>query len=70
MRKAALMPTNLEAEMPEPYRLWHMCQNDKWWPGGVANQPHLQVMEFAACDHARQQFQAELINMEKILRGS
>ena len=64
------MLSHPKAEMPEVYRLWRMCQNNNslWWPGGMANQPHLLMMEFVVCNNVRQQFQADLINMEKILR--
>lgn len=56
--------------MPEPYRLWRMCRNSNYWPGGMANQPHLLMMEFTVCSNAHSQFQAELVNMEKILRDN
>lgn len=70
MRKAALLPLNQDAEMPEPYRLWRMCQTHLWWPGGIADQPHLLMLEFAVCDSMHQQFQGELANMEKIIGGN
>jgi len=69
MRKAALLPGNVDAEMPEPYRLWRICKrwNKLWWAGGMADQPHILMMEFAVCAAADAQFQGDLANMEKIL---
>lgn len=69
MRRAALVPQNPDAEMPEVYRLWRQAKRwDKlWWPGGIANQPHILMMEFSVCEAAHAQFQDELLNMENIL---
>lgn len=66
MRRNALMP-NHEAEMPEAYRLWRLCHDTPWWPGGIADQPHLQLMEFAICASAHENFQQERMNMGAIL---
>lgn len=57
--------------MPEPYRLWRLCErhNTTYWPGGLANQPHLLLMEFAVCASAYGDWQAELANMEVLIRG-
>ena len=71
MRKAALMPSNVKATVPEPYRLWRMCKkwNTLWWGGGISNQPHILMLEFMVCEAATAQWQDDLANMEKILRG-
>lgn len=66
MRRNALMP-NHDADMPEAYRYWRLCRDTPWWPGGVVDQPHLQLMEFAVCASAYENFQQERLNMEAIL---
>jgi len=68
MRRKALVP-NHEAEMPEAYRIWRLCRDTPWWPGGVSDQPHLQLMEFAVCASAYEEYQQERLNLEAILRG-
>ena len=69
MRKEALLPANLEAEMPEVYRTWKTCKEwgVLWWEGGLAAQPHLLMLEFSVCQNASTEFQDQLINMERIL---
>jgi len=70
MRQNALVPTG-EAEVPEPYRLWRLCQtHGPWYAGGTSAQPHLMLLEFAACAAAYAAFQNERSNMENILRGN
>lgn len=69
IRKNALTP-RLDAEMPEPYRIWRMCQsNGPWWSGGTADQPHLLLMESAICSNAYAMTQDEIANLETIIRG-
>ena len=72
MRKKSLVPANVDAEMPEPYRLWRICKQwDKlWWPGGIANQPHILMMEFAVCAIASAYFQDEAAHRGRILSGN
>ena len=69
MRKQALLPTNMKAQMPRVYRLFKLCDDGRknWWPGGVGDQPHLLMLEFSACRNALGQFQSTLRNKERIL---
>ena len=71
MRKEALLPANQEAEMPEPYRMWRVCQDwgTLWWDGGIGAQPHLLMLEFSTCQAASAEFQSMLANMERILQS-
>lgn len=65
---AALMPPDPGVEMPEAFRYWRLCQQwGPWWSGGTANQPHLQLMEFAICSSTHASFLDEQQNMEQIL---
>lgn len=71
MRKQALIPTNMDAEMPEVYRLWRTCKewNTPWWDGGLAAQPRLLMLEFSVCAAAHRDSQGDLANIERILNG-
>lgn len=59
----------MSAEMPEPYRLWRMCEEHSslWWPGGVSNQPHILMAEFAACEAAYSDFREQHRNIARAL---
>jgi len=73
MRKEGLLPEDAEAEMPESYRIWRMCQdnNKQWWEGGMSHQPHILMLEFAVCELARDQFNGEQkANMERIIHDA
>jgi len=73
MRAEALLPEDPDAEMPEPYRIWRMCRDssDRWWPGSMANQPHLQLLEFAVCETVYNDFNSnQVTNVERIINGS
>ena len=56
-RMEGRIPINMAAEMPEVYRLWRMCKDSNvlFWPGGMADQPRILMMEFQACEHASRQ---------------
>ncbi len=71
MRKEGLVPTDASAEMPESYRLWRMCQrnNTLWWDGGMSNQPHILMLEFAVCETEYNSFQEYRNNMEHIVNA-
>lgn len=70
LRKAALVP-RMDAEMPEPYRLWRTCERHGklFWQGGIADQPHILMLEFEACESARNAFTEEVRNMMNVLKG-
>ena len=69
MRAGAILPVNWEAEMPEAYRLWRSCK--KWeklfWDGGIANQPHILMMEFTVCERTSDQFDRYASGLPAIL---
>ena len=71
LRREALMPGNMKAEMPEPYRLWRACErhNKLFWDGGIADQPHILMMEFSACERATQSFQKHIEKLRTKLHG-
>ena len=52
-----ILHLNMAAEMPEVYRLWRMCKDSNvlFWPGGMADQPRILMMEFQACERATRQ---------------
>ena len=56
-RMEGRIPLNMAAEMPEVYRLWRSCKdhNALYWPGGIADQPHILMLEFQACESAFRQ---------------
>ncbi len=47
-------------QMPEVYGLYQQCHewNTLWWPGGIADQPHILMMEFDECALAVAEFKA------------
>ena len=47
--------------MPEVYGLYQQCKewDTLWWPGGIADQPHLLMMEFDECAAGVAEFKAE-----------
>jgi len=53
-RMEGKLPVNMAAEMPGPYRLWRLCRDNDtlYWPGGLADQPFILLMEFQACERA------------------
>ena len=70
MRSKALLPTNMKAERPEVYRLWRLCktQDKLFWDGGIGNQPHILMMEFAICERARDAFDESLnMTMQRLM---
>ena len=69
MRKKALLPAVMDAEMPEAYRLWRLCQDSSslWWDGGISNQPHILTLEFSVCAYSHRQTQEYLANTQRIL---
>lgn len=71
MRQQGLIPLELDAEMPEPYRLWKTCErhNTLWWSGGISNQPYVMMREFAVCEIASSEFEEQIGNYRKILQG-
>jgi len=73
MRKKALSPFNPEVEMPVVYRLYRRCANHDvlWWDGGLANQPHILMIEFEACEIGENNWKEQRKNIERILfKGS
>ena len=70
LRANAILPEDLKAEMPEVYRLWRTCKrwNHLYWPGGIANQPHILMLEFAICEKTKDDFDVYLSQMLPKLR--
>ena len=70
LRQNGLIPSKPDAEMPEPYRIWKTCQRHDtlWWSGGISNQPHIMMLEFAVCEIADDAFDNQLRNIKNILR--
>ena len=48
-------------QMPEVYLTYQQCHewNKLWWEGGIADQPHLLMMEFDACAAGVAEFRDE-----------
>jgi hypothetical protein len=71
MRKEGLMPANPEAKMPEPYRIWRICQqhNTLWWSGGISNQPYIMMLEFDVCAAASADFDEQTENYRRIINA-
>jgi len=69
LRKQALLPVNMQAEMPEAYRIWRTCQrhSELFWPGGIANQPATLMLEMEACERVSNQFQDQIKRMYGII---
>jgi len=69
-RMEALVPQNVDAEMPEAYRLWRMCQehNTMWWDGNMAAQPHILMLEFSVCANASYDFDEERVRVNRIIK--
>lgn len=45
--------------MPDVFYIYKQCQhwNTLWWPGTIADQPHLLMSEFDACNSAELEFE-------------
>jgi hypothetical protein len=46
-------------QMPEVYYQYKQCKtwNSLWWPGTIADQPHILMDEFNACQSAEYEFE-------------
>jgi hypothetical protein len=57
-----------DAEYPEVFYIYKKCETwGNWWAGGVADQPHVQMTEFAVCKNAENRFKSEYLpRMEAI----
>ncbi len=59
-------------ERPEPWDLYKKCSRwGLWWPGGVADQPHILMQEFETCQAAENYFAAVIgPEMERFAHAS
>jgi hypothetical protein len=55
----AYFPTGEPDQMPDVYYQYKQCKawNTLWWPGTVADQPHILMDEFMMCQAAEQEFE-------------
>ena len=56
--KAAIFPNGEPDGVPDVYLMYRDCVDwgRLWWDGGIADQPHLLMLEFSACRAAEHDF--------------
>lgn len=56
--KEAILPNGDPDGVPDVYLIYRDCVDwgKMWWDGGMADQPHFLMLEFAACRAAERDF--------------
>ncbi len=62
MRPQDIFPEGEPEQVPEVYELYQQCKTwGKWWGGGLADQPHILMAEFDACERAELRFKGDAL---------